>query len=262
MSAMPAKLFVGTSGWNYSDWRERFYPADVKPRQYLTHYATRFHTTEVNYSFYHLPKRSTYENWAAQVPPDFVFALKASRTITHIRRLRDVAELWREFLENASALNDRLGPVLLQFPPSFKKDAQLLAAFLAESSRLDNFGRRRLAFEFRHESWFAAEVYEVLRQHGSALVIAHSERYPQAPFVQTARFVYLRLHGPGALFASAYSEKQLRDWAAEIVKWMNAEKGVHVYFNNDFQGYAIENAVTLSGLIDVLQASSRRATAS
>lgn len=246
---MPAKLFIGTSGWNYPDWKGRFYPEGLKPKDYLSHYAKHFHTTEVNYSFYHVPRPTTYQNWAAQVPEDFVFSVKASRLITHIRRLREVTEAWQQFVEIASVLGRRLGPILLQFPPSFKKNSELLAAFLHENHHLKESKGLCLAFEFRHAGWFDREVCDILKKHGSALVVAHSLRYPQAPFVATARFVYLRLHGPGALFASSYPVDQLRDWAAQVKSWMDSGKSVYVYFNNDFHGYAIENAKRLASLI-------------
>lgn len=246
---MAGKLLVGTSGWNYYDWKGFFYPETLKARDYLTHYARHFRTTEVNYSFYHLPKPTTYENWAVQVPEDFIFAIKASRVITHIRRLRDVADIWQKFLENASILGNKLGPILLQFPPSFKRSADLLDGFLEHSAKLKAFRGTRLALEFRHASWYDGETYEILKRHGCALVIAQSERYPQAPYVSTARFVYLRLHGPGALFASSYSQDQLAHWAARIREWMAETESVYVYFNNDFHGYAIENARMLEDLV-------------
>ncbi len=246
---MSAGVFIGTSGWNYYDWKGRFYPEDVKPKEYLSHYAKTFLTTEVNYSFYHLPKPSTYQNWSAQVPDDFVFAVKASRTITHIRRLKEVTEEWRVFRENASALGGKLGPILLQFPPSFRKDTGLLEAFLQAGRGSKRSSAQRLAFEFRHASWFDREICELLAGYQSALVVAHSQRYPQAPYVPTANFVYLRLHGPGALFASLYSEEQLSDWAAQVRSWTASGKSVFVYFNNDFHGYAIENARTLARLV-------------
>ncbi len=246
---MAPELLIGTSGWNYFDWKGRFYPENLKSRDYLAHFGKHFRTTEVNYSFYHLPKPMTYQNWASLVPEDFVFAVKASRLITHIRRLKDTAESWRIFLENASHLNKKLGPVLLQFPPSFRKDAALLDAFLQETRRLKGFKGLRLALEFRHASWFDREVCEMLEEHGCALVVAHSQQHPQAPFVPTASFVYLRLHGPGALFASSYSGDQLRDWAARVENWLASGRSVYVYFNNDFHGYAVENAKALTQLM-------------
>ena len=246
---MAGKLLVGTSGWNYYDWKGLFYPDTMKARDYLAHYAHEFRTTEVNYSFYHLPKPATYENWAAQVPQDFRFAVKASRVITHIRRLRDVADLWQTFLENASMLGNKLGPILLQFPPSFKRNDDLLDGFLTHSSKMKAFRGIHLAMEFRHASWYDDKTYAALKRHGCALVIAQSERYPQAPYVPTAPFLYLRLHGPGALFASSYSSDQLADWAARIREWLAEAESIHVYFNNDFHGYAIENAKMLETMV-------------
>jgi uncharacterized protein YecE (DUF72 family) len=247
---MPAKgeLRVGTSGWNYGDWRGIFYPDSIKSAEYLSFYARHFDTTEINYSFYHLPRPSTYEKWAAQTPEKFLFAVKASRVITHIRRLVDVGEEWRRFVESALALGSKLGPVLLQLPPSLKADRERLAAFLREARAVKGARGLRLAFEFRHGTWFEPDICELLHKHQAALVVAQSERYPQAPMTPTAPFVYLRFHGPGALFASKYSEQELEEWAERIRKWRAAGLTVFAYFNNDFHGYAIENARRLREL--------------
>lgn len=242
------ELRVGTSGWNYGDWKGVFYPETMKSADYLSHYAQHFDTTEINYSFYHLPRPSTYQKWAAQTPEEFVFAVKASRAITHVKRLTDVGEEWRKFLESARVLGTKLGPVLLQFPPSFKADRERLAAFLSEAGGEQGARGLRLAFEFRHATWFDPEICELLRKHKAALVVAHSERYPQAPATPTAPFVYLRFHGPGALFASKYSEEDLEEWAGRIRKWRRQGLSVFAYFNNDFHGYAIENARRLREL--------------
>ena len=244
--ANTGELRIGTSGWTYADWRGRFYPEGLKQKDFLRHYSRHFSTTEINYSFYHLPKTTTYQNWVANVPEDFVFAVKASRFITHIKRLRGVAEEWRTFLERAAALDERLGPILLQFPPSLKFRMDLLADFLRLSGEMTDV---RLAFEFRHASWFDPDVLEALRQFGAALVIAQSERYPQAPGVPTAPFVYLRFHGPGQLFASSYSKAELEPWAERIRRWLGEGRAVYTYFNNDFEGHAIANAKTLEKLV-------------
>ncbi len=243
--AYRSRLYVGTSGWNYYDWRGEFYPPDLKARDYLSFYARHFRTVEVNYSFYHQPTARTYRNWAAQVPEDFVFALKASRFITHIRRLRDAAEAWRRFVDNALELGDRLGPILLQLPPSLRADPDVLQAFLEEHARLESARRIRLAFEFRHAGWFDDKIYALLKAYGAALVRGHSQRYPLAPPVDTGDLVYLRFHGPGRLFASSYTDEELADWAAEIRRSLRRQKTVFAYFNNDFQGYALHNARTL-----------------
>ncbi len=243
------ELLAGTSGWNYYDWKGRFYPADLKAKDYLAHYAKHFLTTEVNYSFYHLPQPTTYSNWASQVPKDFVFAVKASRFITHIRRFREVEEAWQKFLDNAAVLGQQLGPILLQLPPSFRQDTKLLEGFLQDTRMRRGSKDLRLAFEFRHATWFDDPVYEILEQHGAALVIAHSQPYPQAPCLVTAPFVYLRFHGPGRLFASEYSREELEGWAKKIRTWLTRGMAVYAYFNNDYHGYALENAKLLGDLV-------------
>lgn len=240
-----SRLYVGTSGWNYYDWREEFYPSELKARDYLGYYARHFRTVEVNYSFYHQPTPRTYRNWAAQVPEDFLFALKASRFVTHTRRLRDAGAAWRRFLDNALELGERLGPILLQLPPSFRPDPNVLQDFLEAHARLESARGIRLAFEFRHAGWFDEAVHALLRGHGAALVRGHSQRYPLAPPVETADFVYLRFHGPGRLFASSYTDEALAAWAAEIRRSLERGKAAFAYFNNDVQGFALRNARTL-----------------
>ena len=237
-------LYVGTSGWNYPDWSGIFYPGELRAKDYLAYYSRHFATTEVNYSFYHLPRPSTYSNWDAQVPAAFRFAVKASRTITHIRRLAGAEKEWAQFLGNARTLGPKLGPVLLQLPPSFRKDIGLLRGFLAIDA-----GAAAIAVEFRHSSWFDGETFAALRDAAAALVIAHSARYPQAPLETTAPFVYLRFHGPGALFASIYSEAQLREWARAIRAWLTVGLDVYAYFNNDYRGYALDNARQLLAIV-------------
>lgn len=247
--ACRSRLYVGTSGWNYDDWREEFYPPDLKARDYLGHYARHFRTVEVNYSFYHQPTPRTYRNWAAQVPDDFVFALKANRFITHLRRLRDAGDAWRRFVDNALELGAHLGPILLQLPPSFRPDPGVLQAFLEEHARLESARSLRLAFEFRHAGWFDQTIQALLQAHGAVLVRGHSQRYPLAPPVEAADFVYLRFHGPGRLFASSYTDEALAGWAAEIRRSLEHRRAVFAYFNNDFQGFALRNARTLLQMI-------------
>jgi uncharacterized protein YecE (DUF72 family) len=247
---MARQLFVGTSGWNYPDWKGRFYPDGLQSKKYLSFYATQFRTTEVNYSFYHLPKPATFQNWAGQVHEGFVFAVKANRYITHLKRLKDVVETWQIFLENASGLGDHLGPILLQLPPSCKADLEVLEEFLRSSRRFAIGRKVKLAFEFRHQTWFADSVFDVLKEYGASLVIAHSRRFAQPPPLATASFVYLRFHGPEDLFASAYSLQDLSAWAAQIRSWLSARLAVYAYFNNDWHGYAVENARTLLKLLE------------
>ncbi len=244
--AKKGKPWIGTSGWTYGNWRGRFYPEDLKQEDFLLHYAKFFNTTEVNYSFYHLPKVSTYEKWASKAPEGFVFAVKASQTITHRKRLEGAEDLWRTFIEHAEALGPKLGPILIQLPPSFRADPDRLERFL---DSVPEARKHRLALECRHASWFDPLVLDRIRQLGVAAVIAQSERYPEAPHVPTADFVYLRFHGPGALFASRYSRSDLEPYASAINKWLAKGLDVYAYFNNDFHGFALENARMLQQMV-------------
>ena len=245
-----ARLLVGTSGWTYASWKGTFYPSSLPSRQFLEFYAKEFSTTEVNYSFYHLPRPSTYEKWASQVSDDFIFALKTSRFITHVKRLVDVEEAWATFVRNALALGSHLGPVLLQFPPSFRCNRRTLTGFLTFAQRpAPTSHPLRLAFEFRHDSWFGEEIYGLLRQHNAALCIADSPRYPRCNKV-TTDFVYLRFHGRTELFASKYTARELGEEARRIRRYLRDGLDVYAYFNNDALGHAVENARALTNLLD------------
>lgn len=243
-----ARLWTGTSGWAYPHWKDVFYPKGLASKDYLRFYASQFRTTEINYTFYHLARRETFRKWSAQVPEGFQFAVKAHRSITHVKRLLDVQEVWSEFVGSAEGLGGKLGPVLLQFPPSFRCDFGAIRDFLAGPLGGD-LGSLRLAFEFRHASWFQERVAELLKDHGAAMVIADSSRYPQAPLQATASFVYLRFHGPGALFSSSYGEPELRLWAGRIRGWLGEGLDVYAYFNNDAHGCAVQNARRLHELV-------------
>lgn len=256
---MPKKrLFIGTSGWIYSDWEEIFYPKNLSSKGKLKYFSQHFKTVEINYSFYHLPRESTYKNWYKQVPNDFLFAVKASRFITHIKRLKGVKAAWKTFLENTLNLKKKLGPILFQFPPSFKATPENI-------KRLENFfklitknGRLKYAFEFRHKTWCSEKIYKLLKKYNAAWVIAcppigwslkatgrraDSPCYPRVEAV-TCNFAYIRMHGSKVLFSSKYTDKELKDLAQKIKKWRKSGD-VYVYFNNDVQGFAIENAKEL-----------------
>jgi len=248
--ALKGNLYIGTSGWVYPSWEGIFYPETLKHQDKLRYFSQQFKTTEVNYSFYHLPRPSTYKKWYFQTPSNFVFAVKASRFITHIKRLKEVQNAWKIFLENALCLKEKLGPILFQFPPSFKATAENV-------SRLDNFLENihmrnkktmamllRIGVEFRHKSWCNEKIYSLLRKHNVAWVIADSSRYPKVEMI-TADFTYIRMHGPAALFASKYPDSELKKLSQEIRNWRKSNISVYCYFNNDFSGYAVENAKTL-----------------
>jgi uncharacterized protein YecE (DUF72 family) len=241
-----ARILVGTSGWTYPDWRESFYPADLPSSRYLEFYAERFPTTEVNYSFYHLPRPSTYEKWAAHVPATFVFALKASRLITHTKRLLEAEEAWGTFVGRARTLGDHLGPILLQFPAGFQRDRARLATFLQMA---EDRKPLRLAFEFRHESWFTDAIYRLLERHGAALCIADSPSYPRAD-VLTADFAYFRFHGRTRLFQSSYTRAELAAEARRMRRYAKDGMDLYVYFNNTAREAALKNARTLRAILE------------
>jgi uncharacterized protein YecE (DUF72 family) len=244
-----AQILIGTSGWAYSNWKGTFYPENLPSARLLEFYTKRFPTTEINYSFYHLPRPATYKKWAAQAPEGFMFAVKASRLITHTKRLTGVEEAWRVFLQNAQSLGPHLGPILIQFPASFRHDHTRLAEFLKMARTVDSDSDRlRLVFEFRHESWFSDEVYKLLRNHGAALCIADSPQYPRRA-VTTADFVYFRFHGRTRLFASDYSKAELAEEAKKMRRFLKEGQDMYAYFNNDAEGHAVENARTLTAMV-------------
>ncbi|WP_447601963.1 DUF72 domain-containing protein [Nitrospira sp. Nam80] len=245
-----AKLLIGTSGWTYASWKGPFYPKDMPSRKYLEFYAAEFPTTEVNYSFYHLPKISTYERWRVLVPDEFLFAVKASRFITHIKRLHEAQAAWQTFVQNASTLGTHLGPILFQFPPSFRADHARLGRFLETAQEpAAQTGPLRLVCEFRHDSWFTDETYRLLNQQGAALCIADGSKYARRDVI-TADFTYIRYHGRSRMFASDYSDAELAEEATRIRRYRREGLDVFVYFNNDAMGYAVKNARALRALLE------------
>ncbi len=263
-------LFVGTSGWDYAGgaW-DVLYPPSLPRRERLAAYARCFPSVELNYPFYRLPRPSSYQGWAAQVPKGFRFALKLSRFVTHVKRLHGVKQALRHFIANARPLGPKLGPILVQLPPSFRADPARLARFLeaaADVAAALEMPAVRLAIEPRHASWLESrEVPALLRRHDAALVAAQSSRYPCAdPGLRTASFAYLRFHGPRRLFASRYGREALRPFARRIRTWLREGSDVFAYFNNDVEGYAVEDARALASLVAAApggrSASSRRAS--
>ena len=213
---------VGTSGFSYKEWKGPFYPEKLPNKDMLAYYSSELPAVEINNTFYRLPKREVIENWAAQVPEGFRFSIKASRRITHFRRLKDTGEVLDYLIDATSVLGDRLGVILFQLPPNFKKDIDRLGAFL-ETLPEDV----RAAFEFRNDSWFDDEVYDALRAHGAALVTADTNE-KDADIVSTAPFGYLRLRKDG------YSDKQIAAWAKKVAeqKWDEA----FVFFKHEDAG--------------------------
>jgi uncharacterized protein YecE (DUF72 family) len=234
-------LRIGCSGWSYDHWRGVLYPEQGSTGGWLSLYAEHFDTVEVNATFYRLPTQAAVERWAAATPVDFCFAIKASRYLTHVRRLRGLEEGVQRLGERITPLRTagKLGPVLWQLPARFRRDDERLAAALA---MLPN---ERQAFEFRHESWFADDVYELLRMHGAALVVADRAPAGASPWVATTDWSYLRFHsGRGA--GGAYTARQLEEWAERVA---GVDGDVYAYFNNDWNGFALRNAKRLRALL-------------
>lgn len=240
-------LRIGCSGWNYAHWRDGvFYPPRLPPRGWLEFYAQHFDTVEVNATFYRLPRPTAVANWVETSPPGFCFAVKSSRYLTHIKRLRDEGDGIRRFYDCIDALvrSPKLGPVLWQLPENFRRDDKRLARAL---SRLP---AGRHCFEFRHASWFVEEVYELLRCHGVALVIGDHPQRPFQTYELTADWTFVRLHAGTRGRAGNYSERELQEWAERIADW-RGRIDVYSYFNNDWLGFAPRNALRLKELLAV-----------
>jgi uncharacterized protein YecE (DUF72 family) len=227
----------GTSGWHYRDWRGAFYPAGLPQRRWLDYYATRFATVENNGTFYRLAARDTFAGWRDQVPGGFVMAVKASRYLTHVRRLRDPAEPVRRLLDAAGGLGDRLGPVLLQLPPDLRAEPGLLRECLRQFP-----AAVRVAVEPRHESWWTDQVRDVLAAANAALCWADRRGSALAPLWRTADWGYLRMHEGEGVPWPRYSPAALAAWAARITATWTADQDVYVYFNNDQGGAAPADA--------------------
>jgi uncharacterized protein YecE (DUF72 family) len=236
---------VGCSGWNYKSWRRRFYPANLSPSQWLPYYAKHFDTVEVNNTFYRLPEAATFAVWRRQTPAHFVIAVKASRFLTHMKRLRDPDEPLHRLFERASALGNRLGPVLYQLPSNFTVDLERLESFLEKLPR--ELNRRRIShvLEFRDRSWYVSEVFQMLDRFAVSLCL-HDKSGSEIsePFV--GPLVYVRFHGTSGSYHGSYSTAQLNAWANRLAEQAREGRRVFAYFNNDPDAVATANARTLA----------------
>ena len=231
----PMRLRVGTSGWAYPHWKGRFYPDTCPTPQHLAWYGRRLPTLEVNCTYYRLPPRATFEKWREATPPGFLFSVKAPGMITHEKRLVGVQKDLAEFLDAMEGLGDKLGVVLFQFPPSFKADLPLLERFL-DLLPPD----MRCAFELRHRSWFERDAYMLLAHHERAFVV-HDYNRKGTPIVETAPFVYLRLHGPSGRYRGSYDVETMFQWAMQTRDWLDRGFEVWTFFNNDERGKSTFN---------------------
>jgi len=234
-------VHIGCSGWNYRDWRGRLYPPDVPASRWLEHYSRVFETVEVNSTFYRLASETAVERWVEQTPPGFIFSLKASRYLTHVRRLRELAEGVRRFYAALKPLIEagRLGPILWQLPENFRRDDEVLR------QALEGLPEGRHCFEFRHPSWFEEDVLELLREHDVALVIGDHPERPFQPLEITAGWTFIRFHYGRRGRNGNYSAAELQTWKRRIAAWRSRVE-VFAYFNNDWQGIAPSNARSLA----------------
>ena len=238
------KIHIGTSGWHYKHWLDVFYPPGTKPAQMFQFYAQHFDTVEINNSFYHLPSAKTFDNWRDSSPPKFCFAVKASRFITHMKKLKDPKPSSEKFFLVADRLENKLGPILFQLPPRWKVNVERFAEFLESLPE-----RHKYVFEFRDASWFVPEVYALMRRHKAAFCI-HDFADMKVPHEITANFTYIRFHGPtSAKYFGSYSKAQLRAWAERIKDWSRQLSSIYVYFNNDPGGEAVKNGLELKRLL-------------
>jgi uncharacterized protein YecE (DUF72 family) len=234
---------VGTSGWHYSHWRGAFYDPKIAVKAQFEEYAKSFDTVELNNAFYKLPTANTVRIWKAKAPAGFLYAVKAHRFITHMKKLKSAKDSVDLFMDRISCLGRKLGPVLFQLPPKWNLNVSRLEEFVALLPK-----RQRFAFEFRNVSWYHQDVYDVLKKKNSALCIYELAGH-HSPTVITADFVYVRLHGPGDKYQGSYTEGVLSDWARQCRTWRRAGLDVFVYFDNDQSGYAAFNALRLRQML-------------
>ena len=233
------RWLIGTSGWSYKHWQGVFYPEGLKSKDWLSFYTKTFSTVEVNSTFYRTPQEKTMDGWREKSPDNFVFTLKMNRFITHRKKLQSVETLLKQFFDRARRLGNKLGVILHQLPPSLKKDIPLLASYLKLLP-----GEMKHAVEFRDESWSDHETFDLLGSEGIAYCIVSSPNL-KAHIRATAPFAYIRMHGAGGWYASCYGDRELQVWAKHIVKLAKQDCDGYIYFNNDYAGYAVQNALTL-----------------
>lgn len=239
------KLLIGTSGWSYKHWRRKFYPENLPESEWLRYYCQTFSTAEINNSFYKLPSVETYENWKQQSASNFTFAVKGSRFLTHMKKLKDATEPWDNIVSHSAGLGSKRGPILLQFPEKWKKNLARLQEFFEITKENQNVD---IALEFRNETWFASDTFKLLEKYGVALCIADSQRFIRQDVI-TGPFTYFRYHGRGArIYAGSYSKEVLKKEAKKMTKLLSQKTSVYAYFNNDGNANAVRNAKTLEQL--------------
>ena len=237
-------IHIGTSGWHYKHWLGAFYPANFAEKNYLKYYSEHFCTVEVNNSFYHLPQENTIIQWKDTVPEDFVFAVKASRFITHMKKLIDPEKSIALFFERIKSFDNKLGPILFQLPPRFGFNQERLKAFLR--SLPEGY---KYVLEFRDPSWFNSQAYDLMKEYNVAFCIYKLGNF-QSPEEITSDFIYVRYHGSVALGAGLYNKEEISRFANDIRGYLKQGKEVFAYFNNDQAGFAVQNAIELKQILN------------
>jgi len=244
---------IGTSGWHYRHWCGPFYPEKHPGSKMLDTYLQHFDTVEINNSFYRLPTGAAFRCWRESTPKNFLFAVKGSRFITHMKKLKDPENALENLIPRAEQLKQKLGPILWQLPPHWTINTERLEEFLSALPK-----RHRYAIEFREHSWHTNPVYEILRRHNTAFCIFELNGR-HSPLEITADWTYIRLHGPGGPYQGSYSSRKLEEWAEWIANQRGKLKAIYVYFDNDQAAYAVDNALELKRLISLNETSSPRA---
>lgn len=230
------RIYIGTSGWVYDHWKERFYPKNLSRHKLLTYYSEQFNSVEINNTFYKLPKRKTVKNWYDNSKENFIFSVKANRYITHMKNLKDSKEPIDNLLDRISILKEKLGPILFQLPPQWHKNISRLKNFLNVLPKKNIF-----VMELRHSSWFDQDILNLLKEKNISLCI-HDIKGEFSPQKITSEVIYIRFHGPEGSYYNKYSHKEIKIWAKKIYDWYDDNLDIYVYFNNDAQARAIENA--------------------
>jgi uncharacterized protein YecE (DUF72 family) len=237
------KFHIGTSGWSYKDWVEIFYPKKLRATDWLSHYAKTFDCTEINGSFYRLPQKQTVINWLIKVPKSFLFCPKISRYLTHFKKLQEPEEPLERFFSIFEPMRKQMGPVLIQLPKIVPFDYDITEHFYKLLKK--KYSYYKFAMEVRHESWMTEDSHTLMAKYEISFVISHSgNHFPYAEEV-TAKDIYFRFHGPGSLYNTKYNDAALRKYSVLFKKWLKQGHELWIFFNNDWYGYGIENALTL-----------------
>jgi len=236
-------VYIGTSGWHYQHWKGPFYPEDLPDKKMLEFYSERLQTVEINNSFYQVPDEKTIKQWSRTAGPNFIFSIKASHYITHMKKLKDSRKPLKNFMDKITVLGNSLGPILFQLPPNWGKNVARLQSFLEALP-----AEQRFAIEFRNEDWFGEDINRLLEKYNVAFCI-YDFNSRQSPKEVTADFVYIRLHGPEEKYRGKYDSSALAGWAGAISGWTEKGKDVFCYFDNDQAGYAAENAMQLHEMV-------------